>query len=242
MKKILREFPPTWGDNLLTEHIDGAINNIATTTVFNQDEYPLLILIDHSFQQAVSALKNPPALYEGFLLMRCHAAFRAASLLSMAGQNIETFPVVRCCLENAMYALHINKNPGNDDVWMNRHRGDEALKKAKKAFGYSSVYKTFEKIDLETAKVADMLYQRAIDFGAHPNERATTGSMTIKVDGKTRYFTQDYLSGGTQEQRHSLRSAAQTGLCALIIFQTIFPDIFREQHITEAIESMKTVL
>jgi len=242
MKKILREFPPSWGDNLLTEHIDGAINNIATTTVFNTDEYPLLVLIDSSFQQAVSSLINSPELYEGFLLMRCHAAFRAASLLSMAGQNTETFPVIRSCLENALYALHINKYPGNDDVWMHRHRGDEALKKAKKTFGYTSVYKTFEKIDPETAKVADMLYQRAIDFGAHPNERATTGSMTIKIDGKTRYFTQDYLSGGTQEHQHSLKTSAQVGLCALIIFQIIFPEIFREGHITEAIETMKIVL
>lgn len=242
MSKVIREFPSTWGSNLLTAHIDGAINNIATTTVTNKDEYPAIVQIDDSFQKVVSALKNPPALYEGFLLMRSHAAFRAAGILSMAGQNTEAFPVIRSCLENAMYALHIHQNPGTDDLWMKRHRDAAALKAAKKSFGYSSVFKTLEKIDPQTATLADMLYQRAVDFGAHPNERAVTGSMTIRIDGSTRYFMQDYLAGGTQEHRHSLRTTAQTGLCALIIFQAIFPDMFGEQGIAQTIESLKKVL
>ncbi|MBU2479325.1 MAG: hypothetical protein KKA36_09570, partial [Gammaproteobacteria bacterium] len=169
---MFKELPNTWGSDSLTAHIDGAIDNIAATVAKNSAEYSSLNKVDSCYNSIVGGLINPPGFLEGLFLMRAHVAFRASCMLAMSGHSPETFPVLRSCLENALYALHINQNKGLDDLWLRRHDNPSMEKKVRAEFSYRNVIKTLETVDAENHKVAVSLYQRAIDYGAHPNERS----------------------------------------------------------------------
>ncbi len=239
---MIKEFPSLGAGDPLTTHLDVAINNIAATITRNATEYPLLPEVDNCYKLMVDALINPPGFLEGFFLMRSHAAFRAGCMLAMGGHNPETFPLLRSCLENALYALHIHKNDGLDELWLSRHDNDSTEKKVREEFHHGNVIKTLKSVDNENHKVAVALYQRTIDFGAHPNERAMSASMGVKKDGGKSYYMQDYLSGGTMNHRHSLKSCAQVGLCALFVFGGIYRERFAILGITERLKSLKDVL
>lgn len=242
MKKNIKEFPAAWANDALTFHFDQAVNNIIATTAENTTEYPLFPNLDNCFESIVKNLINPPGFLEGFFLMRSHAAFRAGCMLAMSGHNPETFPVLRCCLENALYALHINRNKGLDEIWLRRHDDKSAEKKVRDEFGYGNIIKTLESMDIETYKVANSLYQRAIDFGAHPNERAMSGSMKVERGEDKSYFMQDYLSGGTLIHRHALKTSAQIGLCSLLVFEKIYSKLFVSLGIVDRLRHLKEIL
>lgn len=239
---MAKELPSSWGKDSLTSHIDIAIDNIFATSVKNKTEYPYLPEIDGCYHLIAGALNNPPGFLEGFFLMRSHAAYRGSAMLAMSGHNPETYPVIRNCLENALYALHINQNEGLDVIWLNRHENEKSEKTVRSEFSHGNVIKTLQNIDEDNYNAASIFYKRTIDYGAHPNERSMTGSMSTKEEGKNKYFMQDYLSGGTMIHRQALKTCAQIGLCSLLIFERIYTERFAILGITERINNLKAQL
>lgn len=234
--------PPRWAADSLTRHLDGALNNILATATIEPKEYPLLVDIDFAFQTIAQALNNPRNVLEGLLLFRCHAAFRAASMLAMSGHNPEVFPLMRSCLEIALYAFHIAQNPEKADVWLGRH--DDAQSKARMTteFRIGTIKNTLKASDPGLALTCEELYARSIDFGGHPNERAVTASLTISKEEGKHLLKQDYLAGGTMDHQHSIKSVAQAGLFGLLIFQRIFRERFDILGITDVLEPIKAKL
>jgi len=81
---------------------------------------------------------------------------------------------------------------------------------------------TLETIDTETFNVAKILYDRTIDLGAHPNERALSSNL-IMTKTKTHVdFRLNYLTGDTPEHKLCLKTTAQIGVCSLGIFKAIY--------------------
>ncbi len=239
---MVKEFPDDWAGNALTAHVDVAIGNMMATTVKNSTEYPLLIELDSCYETVIRGLIDPPGFLEGFFLMRSHAAFRAGCMLAMGGHNTETFPIIRNCLEYALYALHVNRNPRLGEVWLRRHESESTEAKVRQEFKHSKIMKTLEEVDSHAFKVAGSLYQRTIDFGGHPNERAITSSMGVKKGEGSHHYMQDYLSGGTMPHRHALKSSAQIGLCALLVLENIFHARFESAGVGDRLIYLKSVL
>jgi hypothetical protein len=237
-----RPLPPRWGSDSLTTHIDGALDNIFATTAKGPPEYPLLVELDLAFQTIARNLNNPQNVLEGLLLFRCHAAYRASCLLAMSGHNTEAFPLVRSCLEIALYAFHIAKNPQAADLWLARHDGPEAMKQMKTEFFIKTVKETLKASDESLAKTCEELYSRSIDFGGHPNERSVTASLTVTKEEGQRLLKQDYLAGGTIDHRHSIKTAAQAGLFGLLVFQKIYKERFDILGITQTLEPIRARL
>jgi hypothetical protein len=99
----------------------------------------------------------------------------------MAGQIAEVFPQLRACLEYAAYALHIDRNNDLVEVWLRRHDDHDTLNAVKNHFKISEIKKSIRTTNRHVADVFDELYQRTIDFGGHPNERAITGNLMILI-------------------------------------------------------------
>ena len=239
---MVKDFPDDWTGNTLTAHVDVAISNMVATTVNNTTEYPLLMELDSCYEAVIRGLTDPPGFLEGFFLMRSHVAFRAGCMLAMSGHNTETFPIVRNCLEYALYALHVNRNSGLAEVWLRRHENKSTEAKVRQVFKHSKIMKTLEEVDPHNFKVAGSLYQRTIDFGGHPNERAITSSMEVKKGEGSHHYMQDYLSGGTMVHRHALKSSAQIGLCALLVFENIFQERLENVGVGARLRALKDVL
>ena len=136
----------------------------------------------------------------------------------------------------------MDRNSGLDEVWLRRHDDDSSLKKTKGEFKFSKVIQTLESEDKKNADVARYLYERTIDFGAHPNERAVTANLSIENVNGGKKLQQTYLAVGTLTQRHSMKTTAQVGLCSLYTFRLIFRERFDILGLTALMDKHRDVL
>ncbi len=239
MVDVLRQFPENWANDNITSYIDSAISNIVATTQADNPAYPIISEIEDNFKTIVQNLINTNSVLEAVLLMRAHSAFLAGSMLAMGGQATESFMVFRGVLENALYALHIFNNEAAGDIWLNRHQDDESLINSRYYFSYGKVSQTIRAENLAIAEVSEMLYRRSIDFGAHPNERASSSAMQIIEEEGKKTIKQNYLAGGSEPQIHALKTGAQIGVCTLEIFRIIFRHRFDILGLTERVDALK---
>ena len=79
-----------------------------------------LIAIDAQFVKVSKDWLNPESPIAASLLIRSHSAFRVAADLAMAGQAVETHVQCRAMLENAAYAVHIDRDPARTKAGENR--------------------------------------------------------------------------------------------------------------------------
>lgn len=248
-QETTRTLPPKWSDDNLSEHIETAFSNALATFVNKKPEYGLFVGIDEVYISACQDFKiNPPDLMSALFLVRAHSGYRAATQLAMNGQIAESFPVLRVCLEYSLYALHINKSPaveGEPDlgrVWIQRHDDPAAKQASRNNFGTGRVFATLRECDRGLGESIGGLYERTIDFGGHPNERAVTGSMTMTDDDGRTEIQPIYLHGDSIHLDHALKTTAQVGLGCLFIFRHIFQERFEILGISADIEILGKVL
>ena len=218
--------PPGWAADSLTEFIETAHRNRFATFHNKKDWSKRLVNLDSCFMQIAKDWLNPRHPLTPLFFLRCHSAYRAACEHAMAGQVTDTYPQIRTCLEYAGYALHIHKNPELAEMWLRRHDDETAKGAVRNEFKVSNVRATIEKANRRTGKVFDELYEQAIDFGGHPNERSITGSLKITDLGDRKLFESLYLHPNGLPLVHTLKTTAQTGVCALEILQAVFPERF----------------
>lgn len=231
--------PPRWGVDELTKYIETAHRNRLATFVKKSGSMQALIRIDACFVKTAKGWTNPTDLITPMLLLRCHSAFRVACEHAMAGQVAEVFPLVRICLEYAAYALHIKNNPDLADIWLRRHDDEAAMKAVKNKFLIAKLVATIAKVDKHAADVFTSLYQNAIDFGAHPNERAITGSLVIKRENGKIEIQTKYLHDDDSAFDYVLKATTQSGVCALELLAGVFGPRFELLGIKSEILSLR---
>jgi hypothetical protein len=220
--RSIHESPPGWGSDELTAFLATAHRNRYATYVQKKNEVRKLIAVDECFGRVGKNWLNPPNLMTPHFFFRSHSAFRSASEHALAGQAADMFPLVRTCLEYAGYALLIFKNPCLEETWLRRHDDADSPAIVRRKFAIGQVQAQIEKTDRHNAKVFARLYQQAIDFGAHPNERAVTGNMTVdRVEGR-KIYQQILLHGDGIQLDHCLVTVARAGVCSLTVFQDVF--------------------
>lgn len=241
-RETTKAIPPHWADDKLSAFLDQAFNNTLASFVRKNERFQVLLRVDQNFLRIGENLVNPPDMIGALLLLRSHSAFRAACRLSMSGQVPDAFPVLRACLEYALYALHINANCALGEVWLRRHDDAASLRRVRQEFTHTAVMATLQGKDRNLEPVIQQLYERSIDFGAHPNERAITGSMTIQREPGRVELQQIYLHGDSLSLDHGLKTTAQIGLGSLCIFQHIFLERFRILGIQDVIDQLRREL
>lgn len=227
--------PPGWGDDKLTDFLTLAHQNRFATFVGMKEWFGRLTAIDACFSTVSDGWINPANQMAAHLFIGCHAAFRTACEVAVSGQVAQTYPQMRVCLEYAGYALHIHRNPDLGEVWISRHNSTQDLISARNEFTISKVKATIRTANRKAHEVFDELYQRTIDFGAHPNERALTGNMDIVEMGDRTRYDQLILQGDGLPLVHVMKTLAQTGICTLEILQEAFPARFELLGVRENI-------
>jgi hypothetical protein len=94
-----KEEPPGWGEKGLSEFFEMARRNQHGTFANHKAETVVLEEIDAAFYRIASNLLNPQDHLTPVFLYRAHSAYRAACAAAMAGQTVETFVLLRSCLE-----------------------------------------------------------------------------------------------------------------------------------------------
>ena len=234
--------PPRWAEDPLSEFIQDSFKNTIASFVQKKQEFNLLLKVDAVFRGIGGNLDNSEDPFAPNFLHRSHSAFLASCRLSMSGQAAETFPQLRSCLEYALYALHINENPTLSKDWVRRHENEDSLKKAKQSFRHGDVMKTLLARDIALHKSLSDLYQRTIDFGGHPNQRAVSSSLAMRKESDTTVVRNQFLHGDSAALDHALRTNAQIGLGSLLVFQLIYNERFDILDLRDTLESLKRVL
>ena len=234
--------PPQWSDDTLSEFLDQAFRNTLATYVHKNPGFAQLSHLDQIFLRIGENLVNPPDILAAVLLLRSHSAYRAACRLSLSGQVTDSFPQLRACLEYALYALHISQNIGLGEIWLGRHDDETSRRTVRHKFQYNRIMKTLLKVDAALHSIIEDLYERTVDFGAHPNERAVTGNMEMYEDKERVEFNCIYLQSDSLALDHAIKTTAQIGLGSLCIFQHIFLQRFQLLGLENEIDQLKQEL
>lgn len=218
--------PPGWGTDTLTHYLDIFRGNQFATFVNKRSEVIDLIAIDKMFRKLVDGAVNPrPLLPIGFL-QRAHSAYLSACSAVMGGQLLEAQALLRACLEQAAYGHYIGTDHERWERWMARHepRSRTQQDKWRDEFTHGKVARSITAADAALGYQYNQLYDRAIDYGAHPNQLGDSMGSTVEDsdDGGKRLLT-IYLHDDGLMLDFALKTTAQVGICALCIAQLIYP-------------------
>jgi len=231
--------PPGWGEDELTKFWDNARANQLGTFANKRGAYERLAQIDRAFVTAFNGWTNPDSELVAMLFLRCHSAFRAAAGLAAAGQAVECYALDRALLEFAGYGLHIFRNPSDGTVWLNRHQDEKSTEAAKAAFSHRKVLASVAAANRDAGKRFELLYQRAIDFGAHPNQLSVTGNMSIVDQPDRREMRSIYLHEDGLALNMALKMTATCGVCALELAQCVYNARFELLGVNAAMPYLK---
>jgi hypothetical protein len=213
-------------------------NQRANSKIF-PDWTSIIERIDRCFVRAGQSLHDPKPLMSGLLLDRCPYAFKTASGMALAGQVVEVFPILRSVLEYAGYCLLLCKTPELQRVFIFRHASDAEMKAQKRAFTIKAVREVVTRHDARLAVLYADLYQRTIDFGAHPNPHAIFSAMAPldEREGQAGLMTMALYSE-PKILVHAFKSTGQVGLAALHVLQYAFRSDFERLGIGREIEEI----
>ncbi len=243
------ELPDDWGNDSITKFMDDAFMNCVATMV-NFKGLPItgtMIEVNDLFF-AANGIKCHPTkeILLPLFLGRSHSAYLGAVRLSTSGQVAETYMVVRGCLENALYALFIQDDPTKNEpipnrprIWLERADNEAAGKRCRNTFSAKDVLENLTKHNKELGRKARVLYQIAIDRGAHPNFVGHLTTSKISLQGGSIDFL---IPGDQMVCKACIQFTLQVGLCALKIFELAYDDKFRCEGITPQLEKNRWLL
>lgn len=238
-KQDTQPLPPQWAKDELSSFLHDAFKNNLATFVQRPVEFALLSRIEDVYKKATNALANNPSFLPSLFLLRSHGAFLGSVRSATSGQIPETYPLLRSCLEYALYAHHIELDEARAVTWIARHENSESVKACRKEFAHHRVIGSLAERHPTLHAVIEDLYERSIDFGAHPNERGLSISTAFREDEGVSVFQVAQLQSGGPAMDLAMRFTASTGIGALSIFEKIFESRFRLLAIDAELELLR---
>lgn len=218
--------PRGWGDDPLSSYLNLVRRNQLASFQQLRGHYARLRALDGIYLRLAKNLDNTTETAPAFFLYRAHAALRAAIGLVLAGQVVEVYPMLRNCLEQALYAYFIFKEPSRWDVWQGRHDTSEALRKVKQLFRIADMLAALRADHARDGEITADLYEHTINLGAHPNAFGIFQGVEVSEDAEATTVITQYLHPGTPAHEAALLETARVGVAVLTTFAYIFEPRF----------------
>jgi hypothetical protein len=233
--------PPGWEEPKLTGYLESLwANSIAVFA--SKAEAHRICRIDDVMAEVSEDWKVASPTVENIvplmMFFRSHSAFRSATALGFGGALVEGMAVLRLSLEYAGYAALIADDPSLALPWFDRDTDKKAKQRVRDEFQGGKIKAALTKLDQKVAAAYGELYERLIQFGAHPNEKSITSNLTIEKGAGTTTLNQVYLQGDGTSLDHWLRTAGQLGICTLKIFERIHHARFAELKVNPCIAAL----
>lgn len=229
-----------WGGTFLTRAIKDAERNVQITYIRKPGYFEMLDDLAELMQKANTHLTIPTSDLSKFVVVllfgRTIGSFVAAVRLATSGQVTESYPQLRACLENALYAFYIKNDPTLANIWLDRHENRQAKETTKDHFKIGNAWKSLKSKDASLEKRTHEAYETCIDYGAHPNERSVTMNVEAsKEAGVTLllFNTKDIVLD------LSLLTMVHIMLCVVEMFEKVFPEQFEMVNSRECRRSIK---
>lgn len=235
MNNLEKERPAGWRASTLFFHIEESWSN----TIASFHSMPAIASkldhIDRLFAEfGGKGLNNPPDFFAAVMFIKCQSAFRIGAGLAFATPT-ESYCVMRSALEYAGYAVLCHATPGLAETWFRRDDTPASLAKVRSSFSHGKVRAAIAASDRKMAERYDLLYNEAVSWGAHPNEKAlTSGAEMERGDAERRVIVVTLPAGGNSIKL-ATRRCAQIGVSALEMFELVFPERFGLLGISEGL-------
>ena len=234
--------PPNWEANEISKFFDAARLNEFATFANLKGEIARLSDIDLAYRKAIDGINHSKDWFAGFFVLRAHSNLLAACRLCWSAQIPESYALLRSCLENALYGLYLARNPDSRETWLRRHDDAAAKKRVKDEFKIGALLDLAASVDATEGPVARALYERTIDYGAHPNELALMQALKINENPDHVEFKSNYLDEDSVALRLALKTTAQVGACTLSLFRAVYPERFDLLGLTHLLRHVKVGL
>ena len=232
--------PPGWGEDPLSDFFGRVQHNSYGTFLGYRSEFNRLVGIDISWLRLIDNLDRPPTILLPLFASRAHSLYLSACYLAAGSLCGEVFPLLRTCLEFAVYAFHLNRHPELFEIWRNRSDSPQARRAVQDRIKIGNALTELSNHDQDLGGLARAFYNNAIDLGAHPNELSVFGGMRV-LDRDEDSFTivTDYLHPNTVNHELALKETARIGICSLEILGLVAPERFEPLGIPEQLEELK---
>lgn len=234
--------PASWGKDVLTDFLQTAEDNSIARFANRPEDFALLTEVDEIFRLIIDNLDNTPEWFEAFFLLRSHSAYLATVRLAASGQATESYATSRQCLEFALYGFYLFRHKNLQEVWLSRTESDAARDKVRWIFKSKDMFAQLNTDDPKHGKAAKELYERTIDFGAHPNEQALTTTMKVVHEDKKRIMQAVYMHSDDNQTQVALKTAAQVGVTSICIFRNVFKHRYDIIGVTDKLDAIKKKL
>lgn len=224
MPKPLPIPPPGWGSDPLTAYFDHAHMNRWATFVQEEKAFELLKRVNTWLDAHRDGLFKTQLEIPASLFMRAHLLFQTTCELATSGALYASMPIQRASLECAAYVLWLAKDPLALKIWLERDECSVTKKSARNHFTFGNTVKAIRRSDTGLAHIYSELYERTIDFGAHPNPLGIWSSANVSSAGPHVMISQIGLHNRGPELTAALKSTAQTGVFLVRIAQLVWPE------------------
>jgi hypothetical protein len=198
-----------------------------------------LIEISNIFSSAIEYMKNSKEYFALLFFIQARSRFWAALRLATATQIPEAYALLRVTLENALYGWYTYKNKHLAETWLRRHESEAHMQEVKNKFVIREMLDLLIREDDKLGGIVKKLYDRCIDFGAHPNELALSSSLKITETEADIRFDVSHLTDDGTAIVLCLKTSAQVGAACLNILKLIIPERF---EITQLDTKLNTAL
>jgi len=227
-----------WGKDKLTQEIEIAFRNIGVSFLKLKPHFELLQKANEIFLDTFAQIPGNTLVSEiaAMLFGRTFGCFLGAVRLSSSGQLAETWILLRACIENSLYAFYIFGDPKRAAIWVDRHKDKASMDECKRTFKVGKIWIELEKRSKATAKEAKRLYNEAIDWGAHPNERSVFPNVVPKQDGSG--LSLRLLTSDPTFVRVGVIFTIRVSSLTFGIFALIFPEVFSDPNLDMKVKNL----
>ena len=210
--------------------------------------FRLLADIHDVFVRGEDSINPQPQSLGGLFLGATHGSYLAAANLALSLHVVDAYKPLRGCLESAVYALHVERDPAAYTRWKERpiisalsdtaNVRQEQLRLRKKIGREFSVSNILSEIaDVTLRARVDRLYDETIDYGAHYNFPAFRHHFEI-VDADNQEIRAVILTGKESEFVFCFKKIAEVALTSLAILNLAYGTQWDQQIIASKIAGL----
>lgn len=174
-------------------------------------------------------------IFSVLFLSRAQEAFLGACRLAMTGMLTESYGVMRQCLEESLTGYHLSKNPRSAAAWLKSRDRKGTGQPLPQEFEVRNMIETVFASEPQIGRSIRELYTRTTDYLEHPADMRVPASTGALETAERFEFSVDYLLSDSPPVRSALKAAAETGLCSLLVFRSVFKDSFEQLGLTHKI-------
>src|SRR5690606_21920506 len=114
------------------------------------------------------------------------------------------------------------------------------MRAVKQDFRIGTILERLTLTNAQVAEVAKALYDRTIDYGAHPNEQALMQVLHMERAAGDIRFEVRYLTRGEEPAFGAcFKTTAQVGVCSLDVFRLVISERFHLSGLDRELDQLK---